>query len=230
MTNISRIVIVLLIVHGFLGTCYAADADMNSSLKKPCSACPQANQGDTITMQQKQALRDKLAFTQADSKEMMDFEKDIAYFYGAKDPEKVSSLYIKAIQALEELGLKSKEETLQAAMLGPLNQAYAEVKHQTNLTFNPTKAAVFEFQLILAQAQTKPFEDIYSIMMNLYHEVFSSEDPAIHKAAMLRTFLYKYKISLLKQNNGLSDSDKLIIQAIAEESVNALNSLIKEKS
>lgn len=155
---------------------------------------------------------------------VMQFEKEIAYFYGAKNPEIIAQYYIKAINSLEKLGIQANETTLKKEMIDPLIKAYEEVQIQTARKFDPNKAAEYEFQLILAQTKGDTFETIYQIMTNLYHEVFSSHTEAIQKAAMLRTFLYKYKISL-KKNNTLSIEDQNLLRAMAKESEQTLNNI-----
>lgn len=166
-----------------------------------------------------------IVFTQPNSDNIMQFEKDIAYFYGANDPAKISQNYIKAIQEFERLGTNANKELLKHAMLEPLKNAYEEIQAQTPLKFDSNKAAQYEFELILAQAKEETFETIYQIMNNLYKEVFQSSAIAVHKGAMLRTFLYKYKISLLKKSNILTNEDQTIMRAIAKESEQELNKL-----
>ena len=156
---------------------------------------------------------------------MFQFEKDIAYFYGAKNPEKISEHYIKAIQEFEKLGPGANNDLLKQTMFNRLKEAYAEVRAQTSLQFDTEKAAQYEFKLILAQAKAAPFENIYQIMLDLYHEVFQSDALAIHKGAMLRTFLYKYKIGLLKRSDKLSNDDQIFMRSIARESERELNNV-----
>lgn len=167
----------------------------------------------------------QIVFTQPDSDKIMQFEKDIAYFYGANNPEKISQHYIQAIQEFEQLGINTKEELLKRAMIDPLKKAYEEVQAQTSLKFDSNVAAQYEFELILAQAKEASFETIYQITNYLYNEVFQSNATAIHKGAMLRTFLYKYKISLLKKSNTLTEEDQNIMRAIAKESEQELNKI-----
>lgn len=155
---------------------------------------------------------------------MIQFEKEIAYFYGAKNPEIIAQYYIEAIKRLEKLGIQTKEATIKNEMLDLLTKAYEEVQIQTLRKFDPKKAAEHEFQLILAQAKGETFETIYKIMCNLYTEVFATHPEAIQKAAMLRTFLYKYKISLQK-NNTLSLEDQNLLRAMAKESDQILNNI-----
>lgn len=169
-------------------------------------------------MQKKQ-----IVFTQSDSDKMVQFEKEIAYFYGAKNPELIAKHYLKAIEKLEQIGIQVDNNLLEKSMLHHLKEAYQEVRNQTHLKFDIDKAAKYEFQLILAQTKEEPFEKIYHIMVNLYKEIFHSDKLDIHKGAMLRTFLYKYKLSLLKKNNTLSDSDQDLMLAIAKASKKALN-------
>jgi len=160
-----------------------------------------------------------------DSYDMIEFEKEIAYFYGASNPEKMAEHYIKALIELENIGIETDQDLLEMAMIDPLIHAYQEVKIQTQLDFNVKMGAFHEFRLICAQANGDSFDKIYSIMMDLYQEVFNTSDIRIHKAAMLRTFLYKYKMSLMGKNGTLSPDDRNLISTMAKASEKELNSL-----
>lgn len=108
-------------------------------------------------------------------------------------------------------------------MIRHLRSAYGEVGKQTVLKFDINQAAHHEFRLIIAQSKEAPFEQIYQIMIDLYSEVFNTKDIAIHKAALLRTFFYKYKTSLLRKNGGLSEDDQTLILSMAKSSEKELS-------
>ncbi len=158
----------------------------------------------------------QVAFTQADSPEMLEFEKEMAYFYGAQNPKAIEEQYIKAIVELEQRGSD-------AAMIPHLKAAYEEVKKQTTLRFDAGVAAHHECKLIMAQSRQAPFEEIYQIMKDLYGEVFQLTSVEIDKAAYLRTFLYIYKIRLLNMSGGLTEDDKELLLRMARSSEKMLS-------
>ena len=79
--------------------------------------------------------------------------------------------------------------------------------------------------MILAQSKRASFEDIYNIMVALYKEMFQSDANGVQKAALLRTFLYQYKIRLLSFDEHLSDADIQLLIDIAKRSEEELNGL-----
>ncbi|MBX9805501.1 MAG: hypothetical protein K2Y18_07095 [Alphaproteobacteria bacterium] len=170
-------------------------------------------------------MKNPVIFTQSDSEEMMKFEEDITYFYGAKDTRLIADNYLKALCELEKLGIQTEVGALEEAMIPHLRAAYREVENQTPLKFNIERAARHEFKLIMAQSLEASFEKIYQIMVDLYSEVFGSNDYGIHKAASLRTFLYKYKISLLRNEGGLTPNDCTLILSLARSSEQELSQL-----
>lgn len=154
--------------------------------------------------------------------DMMKFETEIAYFFGAANPSAVANHYIKAITLMNnEPDLHQK-----AAMLYHLTDAYEEVAKQTQLVFNTQKAAEYEYDLILAHAKKKSFEDIFVIMVNLYNTIFGLDNPQIQKAAMLRTFLYQYKTRIISLGAPLSLEDQTLMIAISRASEKELNQLL----
>jgi hypothetical protein len=166
-----------------------------------------------------------MPFTQINSDKILKLEEDIAYFYDAKEKELIAQNYIQAIKTLENERKSCDEKALRDKMVPDLEKAYLEVKKQTPLRFDAKKAALYEFDLILAQSKRAAFEEIYEIMVNLYREVFQSETSSIQKAALLRTFLYQYKIRLLSLDKRLSDADIQLLIAIAKRSEEELNVL-----
>ena len=164
-------------------------------------------------------------FTKVNSDKILKLESEIAYFYGAEERELVAQHYMQAIKTLEKEGISSDEKALREKMLPDLEKAYGEVKKQTSLRFDPQKAAVHEYDLILAQSKRASFEDIYAFMLDLYREMFQSEGNGIQKAALLRTFLYQYKIRLLSLDDYLSDADIQLLIHIAKRSEEELNGL-----
>lgn len=158
------------------------------------------------------------------SVEILAFEQEIAYFYGVPHPNSVAKHYETALKQLEILGENASDQKLEASVLPFLVLAYEEVSKQTSLIFNIESAAKIELSLILAQAQKASFEEISTIMQNLYKTVFNSDVYAIHKAAMLRTFLYQYKITVLQNEKQISEDDKNLMLLLAKASEEALNS------
>ena len=168
----------------------------------------------------------QVEFTDIQSQEIQDFEQEIVYLYGAKDIVPIAEEYLKALEAFEES--EPNEPSLKG--LQHLEAAYLEVSKQTGMKFDCPKAARIEYNLILAQSQQKDFETIKSIMIDLYQIVFNTESFHIHKAAMLRTFLYQYKVALLKNKAKLTPKDKDIMLTIAKESEEQLNQLSTESA
>lgn len=164
-------------------------------------------------------------FTRVQSEEILKLEEEIAYFYGVKEPKLVADYYIKAVKVLEENSAIFDAHILRGKVQPFLEKAYTEVKNQTQLKFDTKKVASYEFDLIQAQSKRAMFENIYDIMVDLYKEVFQSNDHAIQKAALLRTFLYQYKIRLLSFDKFLSEDDISLLKIIAKRSEDELNQL-----
>jgi hypothetical protein len=159
------------------------------------------------------------------SKDMLQFEKEIAYFYGASDPNRIADHYLEALKQFEILGITEKEEVLEEKMLPPLVQAYAEIAKQIHLEFDINEAAKLELSLILSQARKEPFEKINIIMQDLYKGIFKSDSFSIYKAAMLRTFLYQYKISVLQKEDHFTENDKNLMLLLAKMSEEELQNI-----
>ena len=164
------------------------------------------------------ARKNKKNYFSGQSCEMLKFEKEIAYFYGAKNSESISKYYLEALQKLEIIGVNASCEEVEKHVLPPLIKAYVEIIKETSLQFDFNKAATLEMRLILSQAKKASFEEINFIMIDLYREVFKTDDFSIHKAAMLRTFLYQYKIRVLQSENNFSDNDKKIMLLLSKAS------------
>jgi hypothetical protein len=173
---------------------------------------------------QAQSDKKEIQFMGASS-EMLQFEKDIAYFYGASDPQRIASHYLEALKQLELLGINTSDEILEKKVLPALIQAYTEVSKQIHLEFDINKVAMLELSLILSQARNESFEKIKKIMQDLYKEIFKSDLFRIQKAAMLRTFLYQYKVSILQNENTLSENDKNLMLLIAKMSEEELQNI-----
>lgn len=141
----------------------------------------------------------------------MKLEEDLAYFYGARKRDLIAKHYVEALKWLES------GNVLEVEMLGHLRNAYKEVQNQTDLIFDLDRAAKYEYLLILAQSKQDSFEVIYGIMVDLYSEVFglNKSSPSISKAAMMRTFLYKYKTNVLRAEGVLNDADVSLMLALA---------------
>jgi len=108
-------------------------------------------------------------------------------------------------------------------MLPHLEAAYREISRQRNLQFDPHEAAMLELQMILGNASGASFETVQEIQTRLYTLVFQSDDPSIKKAALLRTFLYQYKVHVLKREGKIREADRQLLIAMAKASVEYLN-------
>jgi len=142
-------------------------------------------------------------------------EKDIAYFFGVGQPEFVARHYIEAIKLLEKRNEMNAQE-LKKRIVPHLEAAYAEVKEQTCFNFDVLKAASLEFDLLIANIEHESFEKEYALLLSIYNEVFGTITQKIQSAALLRTFLYKYKNHLMSSAELLSDDDIVFLRLIAE--------------
>lgn len=152
------------------------------------------------------------------------FEKKIAYFFGVKNEQPVIEAYLNALQKLNNIGVGSVE-LLEHEMIPYLEKAYLSIAQQRNWEFDIHTAAKLEFQIILGNVNGSSFEDVQDLMMQLYTVVFRSDSPFIKKAAMLRTFLYQYKASLLENQQTLSELDQIIMFEMAQTSMEYLNAI-----
>lgn len=164
-------------------------------------------------------------FSKLDEVEMSELERELVYLYGATNPEEVAPLYVNSLKELEALGISASQDKLKAAMVPHLQKAYEVVRNQTGLEFDTLKAAEIECSLILAQTNQESFEKIRDIMISLYETVFRSQSEDIVKAAMLRTFLYQYKVKLVNSNVPLTQRDRKVLISMARESEELLNGL-----
>ena len=114
-----------------------------------------------------QVIKNDVSFI-GSTDDMLQFEKEIAYFYGAYNSEVIANHYLDALKQLEALGMNERDRELARQMLPALVKAYTEVAKQTQLKFDINQAAELEASLILAQARKASFEKINSIMIDLY--------------------------------------------------------------
>ena len=170
-----------------------------------------------------------ILFTDITSKEIQNFENEIAYFFGARERQKIAKHYQKALQVFETLNKSSNSIETNNAMKPYLIKAYREVSHQTGLSFDVQKAATYEIKLINAQAYKTSGKNIANIMTDLYKIIFDTDRYEIRKATMLRTFLYQYKIDVLQSGHKLSKYDKAMMISLARESEDLLNYVIDKK-
>ncbi len=160
---------------------------------------------------------DNMKFTDARSEKMLQLEADIAYFYNALNRSPIAELYMEAIKTFDR-ALSQGRENLESKTVPILEAAYTQVQEQTVLVFDIKVVALIEFKLIKAQAEKQSFEVIYALMVELYEAVFQMSAAAIHKAALLRTFLYQYKIRVLQWEGLLSDADMHVLRVVAKAS------------
>jgi hypothetical protein len=156
------------------------------------------------------------------SNELQDFEARIAYFYGVNDAQPVILAYLNALEQLSEADSKA---AIEQNMMPYLIDAYRSISSQNRWDFDILAAAQAEFQVIWANRVGASFEQVQGLMEKLYAVVFQSNSPLIVKAAMLRTFLYKYKADVIKNNGTLSEEDQSLLLDLAEASGNYLNAI-----
>lgn len=145
-----------------------------------------------------------ISFSMVEEKSMEAFEKEIAYFYGVSNPKPAVEAYVEALKKLETIGSNNSIDLLEQEILPYLEDAYNYFAQQRNWNFDIPHAAQIELQIILGNANGSSFETIQDLMTQLYTVVFQSHSPNIRKAAMLRTFLYQYKVAVLKREQRIS--------------------------
>ncbi|MDP1835741.1 MAG: hypothetical protein Q8K75_07415 [Chlamydiales bacterium] len=152
------------------------------------------------------------------------FEQELTYFFGVSDEEPVVRSYMAALQQIELIGLDSID-LLEQKMLPHLEKAYQSVAEQRKWNFDIQVAAKIEFQIIVGNCKGSSFEGVCNLMIQLYNLVFQCNSPLIQKAAMLRTFLYQYKVHLLKDDSEFSQQDQRIMLELTQTSKKFLNSI-----
>ena len=165
-------------------------------------------------------------FIKINSDEFIQFEKEIAFFYFAKNTQNIAKHYIQATTKFEQAKNKQVDiNELQKVTTPDLAQAYLAVQQETHLTFDLNKAAILEFNLIYSQSIQDDFEHLKQIMIDLYKIIFKTDNSHVTKAAMLRTFLYQYKTTATFEKQRLSKNDIILLKSIAKSSEEELANL-----
>ncbi len=164
-------------------------------------------------------------FSLVEEPKMEDFEKKLAYYFDVNDPEPIIEAYVRALKKLERIGSQTSINVLEQELIPSLEEAYIEIAEQKGLRFDPHQAAKLELQIILGNANGASFETVQNNMSQLYAHVFQSTSPNIRKAAMLRTFLYQYKVDVLKREKGITDAEMNMLIALSDTSKELLNSI-----
>lgn len=170
---------------------------------------------------------DDVQFSLVEEPKMEDFEKKLAYYFGAKNPEPIIEAYVKALKKLEEIGSHSPMHILEQELIPPLEEAYKIISEQKGLHFEAHRAAELELKIILGNANGASFETVQNFMSQLYTHVFQSTSRNIRKAAMLRTFLYQYKVDVQKREKTISDAEMKMLISLSETSKEFLNTISK---
>lgn len=166
------------------------------------------------------------------SSDMLNFEKSIAYFFGVKNTDKVAIHYIHAVKEIEKLGKETNDNILRMHLMPHLRLAYQEIKDQKQLQFNVEKAAELEFELFVGGKRNSSFEDDYQILVRIYETVFQTKSDRILRAAMLRAFLFQYKITIFEATEQLTPSDQdtlLMLAKISEDEMSLLENKLINK-
>lgn len=166
-----------------------------------------------------------IQFSLIEENKMEDFEKKIAYYFGTKNPEPIIASYVNALKKLEAIGSRSSLQILEKELIPYLEEAYKEISEQRAWDFDVRQAAKLELQIILGNANGLNFETIQDLMSQLYALVFQSSSPNVRKAAMLRTFLYQYKVDVLKREKNISETEMNLLISLSETSKELLNSI-----
>jgi len=166
-----------------------------------------------------------IQFSLIEENKMEDFERKIAYYFGTENPEPIIASYVNALKRLEAIGSRSSMQILEKELIPYLEEAYKEISEQRTWDFDVPQAAKLELQIILGNANGLNFETIQDLMSRLYALVFQSSSPNVRKAAMLRTFLYRYKVDVLKRERYLSETEMNLLISLSETSKELLNSI-----
>lgn len=159
-------------------------------------------------------------FTLLDNPKMASFEKELAYYFDVKDPEPVIANYLFALSILESHGIR--HPSIKSLMLPFLESAYTSIAQQRNWHFDIQKAAALEYEIIIGNAEGK---DISSKQIELYQTIYETNNFAIEKAVMIRSFIYKYKIKVLQEERTLSQEEIDLLLQLAKLSECYLKSL-----
>lgn len=165
----------------------------------------------------------EIQFSIVEEEPMKTFEEEIAYFFGVSNKEPIVNSYIGALKKLEEIGSNCPKEKLEQELVPFLEEAYKEISAQRGWKFDAHQAALLELQIILGNASNASFESVQDLMTQLYALVFDSHSPNIRKAAQLRTFLYQYKVDVLKKEQKISQEDQKLMIVLAKASETYLN-------
>ena len=150
----------------------------------------------------------------------INFEREIAYFYGASDIDPIWKAFNDAISKLNK---EESEDKIYKNMIPLLKRAYQSIHDQTKLCFDVHSAADYEFRMIYGNFSDWSVEGVQDVQNCLYHCVFNSDSPKIEQATELRVFLYQYK-----ERNTLDEKDRKLLIAISNRSKELLNSLLPD--
>lgn len=159
-------------------------------------------------------------FTAFNDPKIVAFEKELAFYYDVEDPEPLRSNYIAAIRLLEQYGIDYPE--LKTYMIIHLEFAYLSLANQRGWDFDVKKAAALEYDIIIGSTLGL---DISEKQIELYQMIYHSNDFAIEKAVMLRSFIYHYKVKVLQEERTLSQEEMELLLNLARLSENYLRSL-----
>ena len=159
-------------------------------------------------------------FTILDDPKIEAFEKDLAFYFNVSHPEPVITNYISALSMLENHGIN--HPSLKSFMVPFLVSAYTSIAFQRNWQFDISKAAELEYEIIVGNAKG---ENISRKQIELYQLIYHSTDFAIEKAVIIRSFIYQYKIKVLKEERVLSIEEMDMLLRLARLSESFLNSL-----
>lgn len=151
------------------------------------------------------------------------FEQKIAYFFGVSDEGPVSEGYINGLKLLESVGFDNLPPHIERRVLGFFEDSYRSIAQQRKWNFDIEGAAKQELEIILGVHNGMPIEEIQERSIKLYESVFRSKSDEVHKAVMLRTFLFRYKTELQKNNLIISPADRALMLSLAATSEHYLN-------
>lgn len=111
----------------------------------------------------------------------IELEKEISYFFGIKDIERVADCYFRIFSQKDE------------EMLPILHEAYELIESCVGWSFDTWEAAKIEQEIIYAFRKCASFEEIVDLYKKIYSVIFGYPQDSFDKIAQLRAFLFTYQ-------------------------------------
>lgn len=158
---------------------------------------------------------------------IQEFEKELAYTFGIVDNQEILNQYMQASLAMQNAPPNTSKEQLKELMIPHFEQCYTIIQTCLQLPFEPTQAAIHEFDLFMAM-QSEAHERCVEVQAQLYAYVFHTDESDFKAVSSMRVNLYKAFRSL--EAEGVEELTKAQIQQFtndAQISTNILNGFVK---